>query len=469
MVRSTAEEGEENVGIVDLASQNIHGLLNAEGFACPCGKIHRTEVRELVIKPGALQEIPKVVRSAGGSRVFLLADPNTYSAAARRVAVLLEAAGVPHSSFIFQEEHVQATDGALAQVLEHFTPESDLILGVGSGTINDIGKLAAKVLGVGYICAATAPSMDGFISSTSSMVMRGIKESVPSVTPHALIADLDVLAQAPKRLLQAGFGDILAKYVSILEWRISHLVTGEYYCPEIAELVRLAVRSSVSQVEQLAKGDREAVKILLESLLLSGLAMSFAGITRPASGVEHYFSHVWEMRHLEFGTPQDFHGLQCGIGTVLAAEIYEIIQGLTPDEERALNYVEGFDLEVWHAFVRCFLGKSGERLVELEEKEQKYSREGHKRRLKRITAHWDQIRSIIAQELPTVDVLRGYLETIGAPVSPREIGLDYRQARRAFLVSKDIRNKYNASMLLWDLGLLDEVVKSLWRGKRERE
>jgi len=107
--------------------------------------------------------------------------------------------------------------------------------------------------------------------------------------------------------------------------------------------------------------------------------------------------------------------------------------------------------------------------VELEEKEQKYSREGHKRRLKRITAHWDQIRSIIAQELPTVDVLRGYLETIGAPVSPREIGLDYRQARRAFLVSKDIRNKYNASMLLWDLGLLDEVVKSLWRGKRERE
>src|SRR5690606_39815185 len=70
-----------------------------------------------------------------------------------------------------------------------------------------------------------------------------------------------------------------------------------------------------SQVEQLAKGDREAVKILLESLLLSGLAMSFAGITRPASGVEHYFSHVWEMRHLEFGTPQDFHGLQCGIGT----------------------------------------------------------------------------------------------------------------------------------------------------------
>ena len=93
--------------------------------------------------------------------------------------------------------------------------------------------------------------------------------------------------------------------------------------------------------------------------------------------------------------------------------------------------MESFDLEVWHAFDNCFIGKSGERLVELEEKEQKYSREGHKRRLKRITSHWDQIRSIIAQELPTVDVLRGYLEPIGAPVSPREIGLDYRQARRA--------------------------------------
>ena len=99
--------------------------------------------------------------------------------------------------------------------------------------------------------------------------------------------------------------------------------------------------------------------ILLESLLLSGLAMSFAGITRPASGVEHYLSLVWEMRHLEFVTPQDFHCLQCGIGTGLAAEIYEIIQGLTPDEERALNNEEGFDLEVWHDIVSCLLRKSG--------------------------------------------------------------------------------------------------------------
>ena len=107
--------------------------------------------------------------------------------------------------------------------------------------------------------------------------------------------------------------------------------------------------------------------------------------------------------------------------------------------------MEAFDLAVWYAFVTCFFVTSGDRLVELEEKEQKYSREGHKRRLKRITAHWDQIRSIIAQELPSVDVLRGYLETIGAPISPREMGLDYRQALRAFLVSKDMRNKNNSS------------------------
>ncbi|HPT82841.1 MAG TPA: sn-glycerol-1-phosphate dehydrogenase [Limnochordia bacterium] len=451
--------------IVDIARQGLGGLLRKEGLSCSCGKRHHTELREVVMQAGALQETPRLVEKYGGSRVFLIADQNTYQVAGQKAAALLGEAGIDHEVFIFADDYVQPTDASLEQVLAKFSGDCDMILGVGSGTINDISKLAAKERGVSYICVATAPSMDGFVSNTSSMVMKGIKVSIESTVPLAVVADLDILAAAPERLLQAGFGDILAKYTSIAEWRISNLITGEYYCEQIAELMRMAVRNCVANVEGLAKREPEAVKYVMESLILSGIAMAFAGFTRPASGVEHYFSHTWDMRYLEFHTPKDFHGIQCGIGTVLTLEVYDQIKKLTPSREKGLSYVESFDLAKWHQFVQEYLGRSGAGLVEQERKERKYDQAAHRQRLEVIVQKWGQILEIIQTELPSVAQVRGYLQAVGAPVSPTEIGISYADARRAFKVSKDIRNKYNASWLLWDLGCLDEVADSLWQDR----
>lgn len=452
--------------IVEIAKRDFNGLLIEQGFTCDCGKHHGTPLKEVIIKAGALEQAAEVVKKYGASKVFLIADKNTYAAAGERVASLLDQAGIPKTVFIFDDDYVQPTDTSLDKVLAGFDASCDLVLGVGSGTINDISKLAAKETGVRYISVATAPSMDGFVSDTSSMVMQGVKVSVPSTVPLAVIADLDVLAAAPRKLLQAGFGDIMAKYVSTCEWRISHLVTDEYYCEEIASLMRLAVHNCVSHVEDLAKGDHEAVRLLMESLILAGIAMSFAGTTRPASGVEHYFSHLWDMRHLEFDTPKSLHGLQTGIGTILSLDIYDQIKKIVPDEAHARQYAQAFDLESWYEVIRSYLGKSGERLVELDKKERKYDKEAHAERLSRIINNWDQILRIIEEELPCAEELRKSYEIIGCPVSPVAIGISYCDTRRAFLLTKDIRFKYNASMLLWDLGKLEEVAQSLWQEAR---
>ena len=440
-------------------------MLTREGLACSCGKVHCTELREVILKDGALQETPEVVRRHGGSRIFIIADQNTYRVAGEEVARLLREAGIDHQLFVFEEDYVQPTDGFLDKVLAKFDASCDMILGVGSGTINDISKLAAKTRGVRYICVATAPSMDGFVSNTSSMVMKGIKVSVESTVPLAVIADLDILAAAPERLLQAGFGDIVAKYTSTAEWRISHLVTGEYYCEQIAQLMRMAVRKCVANAEGLARRDKAAVQYVMESLILSGIAMAFAEFTRPASGVEHYFSHTWDMRYLEFHTPKDFHGIQCGIGTVLTLDVYDRVKELTPSLDRGLAYVQDFDLAKWHDFVRSYLGKSGEGLVEQEKQERKYDRGAHKKRLETIVANWGPILQIVEEELPTADEVRQTLAAVGAPTAPTEIGISWEDARKAFKVSKDIRNKYNGSWLLWDLGELDAVADSLWRNR----
>ena len=103
---------------------------------------------------------------------------------------------------------------------------------------------------------------------------------------------------------------MLAKYVSICEWRIANLITGEYYCETIAQMVRTALKKCVDNAEGLLKRDEEAIKAVFEGLIIGGVAMSYAGVSRPASGVEHYFSHVWDMRALEFGTNMDLHGIQ---------------------------------------------------------------------------------------------------------------------------------------------------------------
>ena len=177
---------------------------------------------------------------------------------------------------------------------------------------------------------------------------------------------------------------MLAKYISIAEWRIANEITGEYYCERIAELIRTALKRCVDNAEGLLKRDEKAVKAVFEGLVIGGVAMAFAGVSRPASGVEHYFSHVWDMRGLEFGTRVDLHGIQCAVATNIAAGLYENVLKITPDKEKALAYAKSFDYQAWASKLKEFLGTGADAMIALEQKEQKYSAEKHEKRLDTI-------------------------------------------------------------------------------------
>ena len=176
------------------------------------------------------------------------------------------------------------------------------------------------------------------------MVVRRVKESLYNACPQAILADTDVLKTAPEVMLQAGLGDMLAKYVSVCEWRISHLVTGDAYCEEIAGLVRASLRKIVEHAEGLMRREDAALEAVIEGLVLSGVAMAFAEISRPASGLEHYFSHMWEMKALREGTAGDLHGIQVGVGTLLTLWIYEHLLNFdTVDRAKAEKAMAAFD------------------------------------------------------------------------------------------------------------------------------
>lgn len=426
------------------------------GIKCGCGRNHATGVKEILIEQGALAKIPGIIKKYGGSKVYIIADRNTYNAAGRVVCWYLENESISYSLYVYDTEHLEPDELAVGKAVMHYGGDCDFILGVGSGTINDIGKMTAHITNLPYIIAATAPSMDGYASATSSVIRDGIKVSLNSACPAVIVADLDVISKAPVKLLQAGIGDMLAKYVSICEWRLSSLITGEYYCENIAALVRNAVRKCMN-IKDLSDIDSNAVKPLIEGLIITGIAMSFAGISRPASGMEHYFSHLWDMRAIEFGMPAGLHGIQCGVATLLCLRIYQFISGIVPDREKAMNYVKAFSVEEWNRFLTGFLGRSANTLIELEKKEGKYDTKSHAKRLEVIINRWDEILKIISEELPPIKQTEEYMKALGMPTRPGELGYSDKDVKDTFIATKDIRDKYIGSRLLWDLGCLDEA------------
>ena len=308
-----------------LSEMSLEELTREGGIPCSCGKIHRCGLRFFRTGAGAVQTLPEALRARNRRRPMLVMDRNTEQAAGERVRAVLREAGVAFSEFVFpaREGKMEPDEWAMGALTMAMDPACDVIVAVGSGVINDCCKVMAHACGLPSMVVCTAPSMDGYCSNSASMIQNRLKVSLYNACPEAIIADTDILATAPDIMLQAGLGDMLAKYVSICEWRISHLVYGDAYCEEIAGMVRACLKRIVDQADGLMRRDPEALKSVLEGLVISGISMAFAEISRPASGLEHYFSHLWEMQALQRGKPSDLHGIQVGVGTLCTLWIYE--------------------------------------------------------------------------------------------------------------------------------------------------
>ncbi len=426
------------------------------GENCKCGKEHILPVKEIIVESGAILKLPELIKNYNSKRPFILADKNTFMVAGKKVTEVLEKENIPYSKYVFEEDSLEPDERAVGSAIMHYDSKCDMVIGVGSGVINDISKIVANVTNNTYVIVATAPSMDGYASATSSMSMDGLKVSLSSKCAEVIIGDLDILKQAPLIMLTAGLGDMLAKYISICEWRIANEILGEYYCENVAELVRKALNKCVTNAEGLLRRDEQAVKAVFEGLIIGGVAMAYAGVSRPASGVEHYISHVADMRGLEFGTKTNLHGIQCAVGTLIASRIYERVLLLKPNKEKALKFVDEFNYQKWAETLKEFLGKGALAMIKNEEKDGKYDKKKHAERLDIIMQKWDKILSIIKDEIPASSEIEKILTVINCPKTLEESGITCDE-NLAFKATKDIRDKYVVSRLLWDLGEIEQI------------
>lgn len=441
-----------------LSEMSLEELIDPQGISCSCGKQHKTEIKQVKIGNNVLEVLPEVLQDLAIENPLFIYDQNTYQAAWKYLEPIVRTENINYAEFIYQAERLEPDEKSLGSLVMIFDRDHDGIVVVGSGVLNDLGKVFAHAVGVPQIVIATAASMDGYGSNNASMIQNGLKVSLYNACPLAIIADTRILKAEPEQMLQAGLGDMLAKYVSLSEWKISNLITGEYYCENIADLVRSSLKKIINSADGLLHRDEQAIENIFEGLLLTGLAMGFAGISRPASGLEHYFSHVWEMMSLERGETAELHGIQVAVGTLLSVQIWDQLLKNQPDQQKALQFINSFDSTEWEKMVcRIYGEKTAKQIIKTANSESRNSKSAHAVRLSKILDLWPQIIQIVESEMPTYTELQAYMKKFNLPLTPQEIGFTEQDKQDALIGSREVRNKYVTSSLLWDLGLLYEI------------
>ena len=447
-----------------FAHLNSAKLTTKEGFECSCGAHHTMYVKYLNVGSGAVNYVADAVRAIGAKYPMVVCAPDTYEPAAKKVDELLTLADIKHKTFIIPDQGLEKLEPAeftTGSVVLNFDQNCDLIIGVGSGVVNDTCRVVSTTAKIPELIIGTAPSMDGYASASSSMVVNNIKQSLALKAPEGIILDTDIMKNAPMKLLAAGLGDMLAKYTALCEWKLAKLLRGEAYCEEVAALVQNALDKVVSNASGLKDRDPAAVEAVAEGLVSSGIGMAFVGHSRPASGLDHYFSHAWEMMALSRGKDYELHGIQVGLGTLYAVMMLQKLKTIKPTLEHVEEANKKFSKEAWEANIHRVFGPTADGIIAMEARLQKNEPNGRLERAKKIIDNWDEVVRIIDESVPSVETIRKIMVDAGLPTSYEGIDVTKQDAIDAFVCSRDIRDKYLTSSLIWDIGYMDEFAEWL--------
>lgn len=297
-------------------------------YMCACGKCHVCKIHKIWLGAGALRQIAEA--TASYASILLVADDNTYAVCGAKTEAILRSAGRQVKTLLFHGTGFLIPDNqAVERLLKAAAPPVDLLVGVGSGVINDLCKHVSNCLHIPYIIVATAPSMDGYVSMGAALLLDGLKVTTDAKPPLAVVADTTILKDAPMEMIRAGFGDIVGKYSALNDWKLSHLLLKEPFCRQVYDMVKGAVDRVVRLADGLMARREESVEALMESLLPVGVAMSFVGNSHPASGSEHHLSHFFELTGLERNRPYLLHGLDVGYATIITSRLRERVMGRT--------------------------------------------------------------------------------------------------------------------------------------------
>lgn len=422
------------------------------------------------VERGAVTRCPELFAQCFGDQpVLLIADERTWQVAGQAVHDGLRSQGsrlaeplvFPGSPTLYA-----SLDNArrIATAIREADQASGAVVvpvAVGAGTLNDLVKLAAQETDRRYAVVGTAASMDGYTGSGAPISDQGVKVTLNCVAPQVVIFDLDVAAAAPKNMVASGYGDLSAKIPGGADWLLADAVGVEPLHQEAWQLVQSGVRSALSRPEALAAGEPEAYQGLVDGLVLSGLAMQVYGGTRPASGAEHYFSHIWELAHLgaEHDPPLS-HGAKVAIGTLAMLAFYERFLArdvAALDVDAAIARWPQWE-QVEADIRQTFEGPLAEHAVK-ETKVKYLDPQQLRSRLARLVEGWPLTRQRLVEQLVPAREFQHMLRLSGAPSRPEDIGLTSQDVRATFPKAMYYRSRYTVLDVAREAGWFEELVE----------
>ena len=412
----------------------------------------------------AFEALAATLKAGAIRQVLLIADENTYPAGGRQLEETLSSAGLSVQSIILAGKpdssaapQVRPDELSIVQVLNTLDGREAVLVAVGSGTITDITRYCAYQTRNPFYSVPTAASVDAFTSYTAAITIGQVKKSILAKPASGVFAQLPVICAAPSRMAAAGFGDMLAKFTALADWKLAHLLVNESFPEPIADWALQAARSTMAQAAAVRSASPAGIAVLLDGLFVSGHCMVSVRSSRPAAGAEHSLAHFWEMKHHLAGGPDALHGEKTGVASVLVAQLYQNLHQLSRREvSRRLEHFVLPNSQVESNRVQAAYGPVGS-LVTANHSSLLGTLRGKMDQIKeRVVSQWDEVLAI-AETVPAPTEMISWLEAAGTPTRPADIHINEEEVHLAIQNAMYIRDRLTILELNHILNLSGEL------------
>ncbi len=408
-----------------------------KGIECECGKFHTCDIDYVYIEKNAISHLAKICEKYNS--VLLVADENTFAAAGDKTVVALDGKNI--EKVIFTGSRVLVPNEEAIDAVTKKLDGIDVIVGIGSGVIQDLCKYVSSYNNLPYIIVATAPSMDGYASDGAAMITSGMKVTYKAGLPRAIIADTEVLCNAPIEMIKAGYGDIIGKFSALNDWKLSKCINDEYFCDYIYNLTYEQIDKTLKLASGILKRNEESIKTLMEALVIIGIMMSFAGSSRPASGSEHHLSHFFEITGIVDNTEYFPHGIDVAYSTLITTKIREKLLN-----EKFPSKIYRSTREELEKNIKSVYKQVADECLALQDKVGDYTAD-------RINVYLEKEAEIkeILSEVPSYEDIFDMLDLVGLDMKEFYALYGEERIKNAVLYAKDLKDRYTVLWLNYDL------------------
>jgi glycerol-1-phosphate dehydrogenase [NAD(P)+] len=405
-----------------------------------------SDTKALRIGDGILEQVADLFKEQfPNKRAVVVADTNTYAVAGKSVCEYLSKGGIDQDKpYVFDAAGLYAEYGHVDELVDFLKGTDAIPVAVGSGTINDLAKLSSHLTGRRYMNVGTAASVDGYTAYGASITKDGAKQTFSCPAPLAWMGDTNIIRHAPAEMAASGYADLFAKVTAGADWILSDALGVEPIDKTVWSIVQDCLPKALGNPQAISRRDPKAIGDLVEGLILSGFAMQAHRSSRPASGADHQFSHLWNMEHHTNHGKSISHGFQVSIGTLASTAMYEVAlqSPISQLDVEACCAAWPTAEELAKESLEMFKGTDFPEIGKVETAVKYIDKQHLAVQLQMLKDKWPELKERLTKQLVPFKELQARLKCVGAPSVPEDIGVSREYLRQSYVRAQYIRRRF---------------------------